>query len=460
MSTLALPYSLPMLASLVGALLSIIPVLFLEEIVSVAAASVAVAGSVALFFLPDASTGFVYVDGLTRIMDLTVALIYLGAVIYSITYLKHLENPLFQKRFYYFLMNAFAMTMLFSVSASNLGLIWVGIEATTVTSALLVATENDDATIEAAWRYVIIVSSGLVLSLLAIMFLYAAGRSLELSAFLHHRGSGRLFTVGVLLALIGYGTKAGLFPLSTWLPDVHGKAPSPVSAVFSGVLLPVAMYGIMRILQGVLIAEVQLYLLVFGILTVGSAAFLLGRQEDYKRLFAYSTAENMGMIVIGLAAGPVGVIGGVVVLVAHAFGKASVFFLTGNLLARFHSTHIHDVRGVAKRMPRTGYTLLLSSLAVTGAPPFGVFIGELLIVSAVVRRYGIVVALLIAAFLVVAFISVNRKTVTMVLSPGNGEGMERGRVGTMVPILALFMSLATAGLAPVLPRLLTGVLGI
>lgn len=229
MSSLPIPYLLPMAASLAGALLSTVPVLFFEEIVSVIAAGVAVAASGYLFFMPGVASGFVYVDGLTKIMNLTVSLIYLGSVVYSITYLKHLENPLFQKRFYYFLMNAFAMSMLFSVSAGNLGLIWVGIEATTVTSALLVATENNDTTIEASWRYVIIVSSGLVVSLLSIALLYAAGSDLNLSSFLQLHGSGSLFTVGALLAVVGYGDKGGALSTvdvaagCTWARAVSGE---------------------------------------------------------------------------------------------------------------------------------------------------------------------------------------------------------------------------------------------
>jgi hydrogenase-4 component F len=220
------------------------------------------------------------------------------------------------------------------------------------------------------------------------------------------------------------------------------------------------MYGILRVLQGILISEVRVYLLIFGLLTVASAALLLGRQEDYKRMFAYSTAENMGMIMIGLSAGAVGVIGAIVVLVAHAFGKSSAFFLTGNLLARYGSTHMHDIRGVARRMPRTGYTLFFASLAVTGAPPFGVFVGELLILSAVVRSFGIAIALVISVFIVIAFITVNRRTTAMVFSHSEGDQMERGRVGTLVPILTLSLSVLTVGLVPMLPRLLSGVLGI
>lgn len=457
MSTTMILYAMPMVMSLAGALLCIIPALYFDEIVSVVAASAAVVFAGYAFALPDATGGLLYVDGLSKIMTLTVAVIHLGAIVYSITYLKHIENRLFQRRFYYFLLNAFAFTMLFTVSANNLGFIWVGIEATTVTSALLVATENDDSAIEAAWRYIIIVSSGLVISLVAVVFLYAAGKTLVLSTYLRLGETGHLFSVGVLLTLVGYGTKAGIFPLSSWLPDVHGRAPSPVSAVFSGVLLPVAMYGIIRSVGLSSGHSIRLFLLVFGILTAGSAALLLYRQEDYKRMYAYSTAENMGIILIGLACGRIGLLGAIVVLVSHAFAKAAVFFLTGNLLARYRSTRIADVSAVARRMPRTGYALFFASLAVTGAPPFGVFLGELLVLSALYAHFGLAVTLLVAAFLLVAFISINRRVVTMVFSGEGGEPMERGRVGTIVPIVNVALSLVAIGFVPLIAKLLEGV---
>ncbi len=460
MNAIDFAYAVPLLASLVGALLSIIPVLYLEEIVSVVASVASVLGAVLMFTLPDTSHGIFYVDGLTKVMTLTISLVYTSAVIYSITYLKHLDNPLFQKRLYYFLLNSFVLTMLFSVVANNLGLIWVGIEATTVTSALLVATENNETTIESAWRYVIIVSSGLVISLLSIVLLYAAGKDLQLASYLFERGSGGLFTAAVLLAIVGYGTKAGVIPLSSWLPDVHGRAPSPVSALFSGVLLPVAMYGIVRVVQPTSLPEVHLVLLIFGLLTVAVAAILAARQNDYKRMFAYSTAEKMGMILVGLSTGPIGALGAVLLLVSHAFAKAAAFFLTGNLLARYRTTHIHDIHGVAARMPKTGYSLFFASLAVTGAPPFGVFLGELLILAGVVRNYGIVLAAFVSLFLLIAFIGINLRIVAMVFSPSGSDPMERGRVGTFVPILNIMLALAAIGLAPLLPHLLKGVLGI
>jgi hydrogenase-4 component F len=453
-------YLYPMAAALAGTLLCAVPVLFFEEIASVLAAGTCVVFSILVLFLPDVHTGWIMVDGLSKIMLAVVAVVYLGTVLYSITYLRYIESPLFQKRFYYLLLNVFSFSMLFTVSVGSLGLVWVGIEATTVTSALLVATENEQTSMEAAWRYVIIVSCGLVISLIAVELISFASKTLDVATLIGLGETGRIFTVGALLAILGFGTKAGLFPLSTWLPDVHGRAPSPVSAIFSSVLLPVAMFGIIRITEMAASPLVRSFEFVFGLMTVVSAALLLTRQSDYKRMYAYSTIENMGMILIGISAGGLGALGAVVVLVSHAFAKASVFLLTGNLLARYRSTRIADVSGIARRMPQTGYALFFASLAVTGAPPFAVFAGELLIVTAIWQHFGAVAACAVLAGLVVAFISINRRVVSMIFSGGDGERMERGRIGTLVPIANVCLSFAVIAVVPFLSSVLKGVLGI
>ena len=449
-----------MVAALVGALFSIMPGLYFEELISVIASVAVLLGSALLFFLPDCGGGLLYIDGLSKIMLLSVSFVYLSTALYSITYLKYIENPLFQKRTFYFLLNAFVFTMLFTVSVANLGLTWVGIEATTVTSALLVATDNDETAIEASWRYVIIVSAGLVISLIANIFLYRAADTLDIAALLDARPEGLAVRLGALLAIVGYGTKAGIFPMYTWLPDVHGKAPSPVSAIFSGVLLPVAMYAIMRMFQIAGYPGMRTFGLVLGLLSLGTSAFLMAAQRDYKRLFAYSTIENMGMILIGISVGALAAVGAAVILVAHAFAKSSIFFLSGNLLSRYKTTEIDAVRGVGSRMPWTGYALFFGSLAITGAPPFGIFAGEFMIVAALFSNHRPLVAIAVALLLALAFLAVNTRVIRMVFSSPDGERMERGQLGTLVPIISIALSVATILFIPEIEALLRGVFGV
>jgi hydrogenase-4 component F len=434
-------YLLPLSCSLCGALLCIIPVVYFEKIISVIAAHAAFFSVVYLLFQPNYTDNNFYVDGLSKILMLTISMIYISTVIYSLAYLKHIKNPLFQTRLYYFLLNIFASTMFFSVCMDNIGLIWVGIEATTVSSALLVATENNQSTIESAWRYVIIVSTGLVISLIATTFIYGSAGTLSLHELLQHHVNNRVFLIGILLGLIGFGTKAGIFPMHTWLPDVHGKAPSPVSAIFSGVLLPVALYAMSRLIQIDPAHTVKTFAFVLGALTVIVASLMLTVQNNYKRMFAYSSMENMGMILIGFSLGNEGLLGAVIIIVAHGLAKSAAFFFSGDVLASYGTTTIEEVHGLMRRLPRTAGGVFLASMAVTGAPPFAIFAGELFIFAALIRDYGWLMAIVLMLFLAIAFIAVNFRSGKMIFTGHSGMLKERPHIETWVPVINLILSL-------------------
>jgi hydrogenase-4 component F len=450
-------YILPMLFSLIGSLLCLVRKTYFEEVVSVITSLSTVAAAFTISFLPTYSTHYLYIDGLSKVMLLMVSMVYASTVIFSTTYMKYIENPLFEKHFYYFLMNIFAFSMLFTVSVNDLGLVWIGIEATTVTSALLVATENTESTIEATWRYIIIVSVGLIVSLLSNIFIYSVSGTLNIQQMLNSGVQmNKMLTLGALMAIIGYGTKGGIFPMHTWLPDVHGKAPAPVSAAFSGILLAVALYAVARILQMVNVPMVKEFAFWLGLLTVATAATLMIVQKHYKRLFAYSTMENMGMILMGLSLGKHAFVGAVILALSHAFAKSSVFYLSGNILARYKSKKIEDVKGVSQRMPLTGYTLFFSALAVTGTPPFGTFIGELFITYGILKAFPLFYAILVISFLLVAFVSMNYKVGSMVFSTPEGVDVkERKKVGTIVPIVNTSLAFGVTFFIPQIHQLLS-----
>ncbi len=450
-------YTLPMIFSALGALLCLVRKTYFEEVVSVVASLATIAAASVSAFLPNFSNTFLYIDGLSKIMLIVISIVYTSTVIFSTTYMKYMEKPLFEKNFYYLLMNIFAFTMFFTVSVDSFGMMWIGVEATTVTSALLVATENNESAIEATWRYIVIVSSGLMISLLSNVFIYASVHTLSFSAIvsMHITHADKILLLGTMMAVIGYGTKAGIFPMHTWLPDVHGKAPAPVSAIFSGVLLPVALYIVARVLQAVPVASLKEFSFVLGFLTVLVAATLMVVQKYYKRLFAYSTMENMGMAFIGLSLGKYAFVGAVILLTSHAFAKSSAFFLSGNVLARYKSRRIDDVKGISKRMPFTGYTLMFSSMAVTGTPPFGTFVGEMMITYGVLKNFPLFYALTLAAFLALAFVSVNFKVGKMTFSESNGDLMERKRVGRSIPIINTALAFLVIFLIPQIEELLS-----
>jgi hydrogenase-4 component F len=449
-------YYLPVALSGVGGLLCLIPKTRLEEDVSIIASFATLAASLLIAFFPDARISGLYVDGFSKLMQIMISAVYVLTVLYSINYLDHIENKLFQTNLYFLLLNWFVVSMFFTVMVDNVGLLWVGVEATTVTSALLIATDNNEVAVEATWRYIVIVSTGLTISLLATIFIYGGFHTLSLNALLQAPQATKIVSVGALLGIIGYGTKGGIFPMHTWLPDAHGRAPAPISAMFSAILLPVALYTIVRFVQFVPLASVKNFAVVLGALSVILASLMTFSQREYKRMFVYSSIENMGMALIGIALGGSAFIGSLIIILTHAFAKSSAFFLTGNVLKGYGTPVIREVKGVSKRMPLTGYSLFFAALAVTGAPPFGTFFGELLIMAAMIKVYGVWFAVLIGVFLVIAFIGVNYRVVRMVFSEPD-EQKRHFEDKAAIPVIGLISALSIIFLTPVIYYLVKGV---
>ncbi len=409
-----------LIAPVAGAAVSLLPRDGFEVLASLVSAVITV--SVALIFLATGTQGvfgYFYADGLTRIMVVTISSVFLTSVAYSAFYVKRIKEPFIRFRWYYSLVDMFIFTMLLAVTVNDLGFVWIAIEATTVSSALLVALERERTSIEAAWRYTLIVSAGLVASLLSVILVYYSQGTLVISDLLTKPlSSGLLMAVAVGFALVGYGTKAGIAPMHAWLPDAHSEAPSPVSAMFSGVLLPTSIYALVRtfsLLQGSTVFDPMRNLLIgFGIFTALLAAVIMGSQRNYKRMLAYSSMENMGIILIGFALGGIGAIGAVVQIVAHAFAKSSAFYEAGNVLVAFNSKSMEEVQGVAKKLKFSGYLFTLSCLSVTGAPPFGVFVGEFMILSQAMASGNYLLVILLAIAYMYAFIGLNRQAIRMV----------------------------------------------
>ncbi|AEA34271.1 proton-conducting transporter membrane subunit [Hippea maritima] len=411
-------YYLPVGFSLIASLLCIIERENLAALASIIAAGLSVATSFYILSLPTITSNLLLIDGTSKIMLIIVSIIYLTSVLFSLTYLKHVQKPLLRRNLYYLFLNLFASSMLFSVILNNLGLIWVGIEATTITSTLLVAIDNDEAAIESSWRYIIIVSAGLIISLVGVVFIYASTHTLILSQIKQLTlPNKRLLMLGGALAIVGFATKAGIFPMHSWLADVHGRAIAPISAIFSAVLLPVALFGLFRVLEVIPAVKLHTFAFILGFLSVAFASIFLINQKFYKRMFAYSSIENMGMILIGLSLNTkYSLLGAFILLMAHAFAKSSAFYTTGNILAVFNSRKISDIEGLTKTMPTAGYNLVLSTLAVSSAPPFGTFLGEVLIIYSLYSIKGLMLTLLLAIFLLLDFLALNTKVAKMAFS--------------------------------------------
>jgi len=273
--------------------------------------------------------------------------------------------------------------------------LWIAIELTTISSALLVAIQDTDRALEAAWKYALIASAGLALALNGVILLYAAGASALGSTYEPNWTSlmavapklpPGLVVLSLLFAAAGFGAKAGLVPMHTWLPDAHSEAPSAVSGMLSGALLANAMYAIFRFATIATRAAgplaVQRVLTIFGILSLLAAAFFVLRQSDYKRLLAYSSIEHMGILALAAAFGtPLALYGLFMHVINHGAAKSLVFFGSGSVLRKYGSKEIDHVGGIMGLMPWTGPALLAGAFAISGLPPFGIFRSELLIVA-------------------------------------------------------------------------------
>jgi hydrogenase-4 component F len=421
-----------------GAAISLYPRKGVEVLSSLIAAILSVAVSVALLTLEvTGSFGYFYSDGLTRIMAITISSIYLTSVAYSIFYVKRVKEPFLRFRWYYCLLDLFAFTMLLAITVNNLGFVWIAVEATTVTSALLVALERERTSIEAAWRYTLIVSAGLVISLLSVIFVYFSQGTLIFSDLLGQPlKNSIIISIAVALALIGYGTKAGIAPMHAWLPDAHSEAPSPISAMFSAILLPTSLYAFVRmfnLLQGApTFGEIRNLAIGFGIFTALLASIIMGYQRNYKRMLAYSSMENMGIILVGFALGDIAALGAAIQIISHAFAKSSAFYESGNIIVAYNTKNMIDVQGVIRRLRATGYLFTVSCLSITGAPPFGVFLGEFLILSQALRSGNLVVAILLAAAYLYAFVGLNRQTIQMIF--GRSSSGTKGYVADSLTI--------------------------
>jgi hydrogenase-4 component F len=327
--------------------------------------------------------------------------------------------------------NLFAATMLLAVCTSNLGVMWVAIEATTVTSALLIPVRRTKAAVEASWKYLLIGSVGIALAftgtVVAFVDYASTGSSLQtalnwttlLAAAPHlHPEVARLAFV---FLLVGFGTKAGLAPMHTWLPDAHAEAPAPLSAMMSGVLLAVALYALARwkvVIDRAVGADfANTLVLIVAVLTVLVGSVSLVTQSQYKRLLAYSSIEHTGLACFGLALGPVGVFAALLHLTSHAMAKSTAFLLSGRVLDRYETRALAGTEGLLSAMPATGGLFAASVLALVGLPPSGLFLSEVLLVRAGWAGGHALVTGLVLGLMLVAFGSLVNHLQHMLLGP-------------------------------------------
>ena len=416
----------------------------------------------------------------TLILGMT-SLLFLASSVYAVGYFeregehlhieyrRHLQftnapEAIFTACLLLFLTSATLVTM-----SQHLGILWVGIEATTLASAPMIYFHRHKRSLEATWKYLIICSVGIALALLGNFLLDVAWQKeghplvdMTLPTMLPNADgiSAPWFKAAFIFIFIGYGTKMGLAPMHTWLPDAHSESPAPVSCLLSGALLNCAFLGIFRLQQLALAAGFGDFsrdiFIVFGLFSMGLAAMFIVRQGDFKRMLAYSSVEHMGIILLGCGIGGMATGGSMLHAMFHSLTKASLFLLAGNILATYHTKSSREVSGLIKTMPGTGILWTAAFLAIVGTPPFGIFTSEFTVLRGLMQSNHILAALLYLLFLGIIFVGMATSCLHMILGAaphdlktatnGPRPGMVRESAWTFMPpaillAISLFLGL-------------------
>jgi hydrogenase-4 component F len=428
-------------------------------------------------------SGWLAEDSLGMVFETLTSLLFVAASIYAVSYLREERSQShsdFEEGFLF--SNAreasFTSCLLFFLAAmtlvtvsQQLALLWVAVEATTLASAPLIYFHRHHRSLEATWKYLLICSVGIALALLGIFFLAAASAghdgpttSLTLADLRAHANelNASWCKAAFVLMLVGYGTKMGLAPFHTWLPDAHSEAPSVASALLSGALLNCAFLGILR-MQEICIATgladfSDRLLLVLGLLSMAVAAVFVSGQTDYKRMLAYSSVEHMGILAVGVGLGGTAAFGAMLHVINHSLAKAMLFLTAGNLVAVYRTKNVREVAGALRVLPVSGVLWMLGLFAITGSPPFGPFLSEFTILKGALDQGQIFVAVVYLVLLAIILAAMARPALAMaqgtaaenVVAP-----LRRGFALTAVPaILGVAVTMMGVYVPPVLTRVL------
>jgi hydrogenase-4 component F len=417
--------------------------------------------------------GWIGLDALGLLFVGIVSTLFLAVAFYAVGYLRREPHARHDLEEDFWVSNEpesvfvgclllFLASMSLVTMSRHVGLLWVAVEATTLASAPLIYFHRQHRSLEAAWKYLLVCSVGIGFALLGNLFLVAAaagsadaGASLRVDDLVRHASALRRpwLDGGFLLLLVGYGTKMGLVPMHTWLPDAHSEAPSLVSALLSGALLNCAFLGILRVVQvvdaagGAELAAVSLQAL--GLFSMGAAALFIVAQPDYKRLLAYSSIEHMGVLAFGVGVGGAAALGALLHAATHSLAKAMLFLVAGNLMAVFLSKRAADVRGALRVAPLSGALWIAGLLALAGLPPSGLFVSEFTILRGAVAGGHTTAAGAYLALLAVVFAAMARQGLPMALGATARAALPREpRSAVFPPIL---LALGVLGLGVHLP---------
>ena len=402
-----LPWILPLIPVVVGLGMlllrdrRLLAALDMGSSLAILALAAVMAGKVVAFG-PLSAAGSLRADAVTVVFLLLIGFLAVAVSISTVGWMRQAlaraEMRADRLPYYYALVQGFIATMLVTVLADNLGILWIAMEGTTITSAILVGFHGHKNSLEAAWKYIIVTTIGISFGLFGTVLIYGAAAHAQGGVFAGAMNwssivaiSGKLdpgiVRIGFIFVLVGYGTKAGLAPMHMWLPDAHSQAPTPVSALLSGALIKCALYGIIRFYTiacgacGPAFGENLL--LIFGLISVVVATPFIIVQHDLKRLLGYHSVEHVGIIALGLGfGGPLGIYGALLHTLNHGVTKALVFLIAGDAIHRYDSRDMRVMRGFLGIAPWAGTLLFMGAFSLAGTPPFSIFISELIILRA------------------------------------------------------------------------------
>lgn len=360
-------------------------------------------------------TPYFATDSVNLVFLLILSIVYLAVSFYNAAYIKNYNVPVKRICHYSFMIIIFVLAMTGALLSTDLGLAWVLIEATTLSSAYLIYFNKTKHSIEAAWKYVFICSIGIALAFVGIIFLSIASGNIntlnfdELYKYAGYFNLNWLKTAFIFM-LFGFGVKMGLAPLHFWLPDAHSEAPSPISALLSAALLNSAFLIILRIFKITELANCSNYariiLLVTGFISLFTTAVFVYHIKNYKRMLAYSSIENMGILAICLATGAYYAL--ILHLIGHSFAKASFFLTSGNVLELYQTKRIKSISGLIKADTVTGWLWVASFLAICAFPTSVLFISEFLLAKTLIIKGHYILCGLFLLFLTIILYGIGR----------------------------------------------------
>ena len=380
--------------------------------------------------LPIESSKYFLVDECNIIFLLVLSVVFMAVAIYNNGYIKHETTDVKRLRHYSYMVLIFVLSMTGAIVSTNLGLSWVFIEATTLASAYLIYFNKTKTAIEAAWKYVYICSIGIALAFVGIILLTISTGNMNSLSYHDLYNNAETFNqfwlkLSFVFVLFGIGTKMGLAPVHFWLPDAHSESPSPISGLLSAALLNSAFLVILNVYKITVLAGCADFgrgmMLVMGFLSLFITAVFVFHINNYKRMLAYSSVENMGILVIGTAIGGVAMYAAILHMIGHSLIKASFFLTSGNILEIYKTKKIKSVTGILKTDKKTGWLWVASFLGIVAFPPSVLFISEFLMIKEMITKGHYILCGLFVILLTIVLYGLAKAVIKMSFGQANSE---------------------------------------